>query len=112
MLKRVFPVAEFGQMREALLQHVAHVESRLGGHEKVLQLAQLLDLLEYIPWGSHAPGDRWVAADILHEILVEAIKRHKGRMSFADDVVTMLAATQAYEVFLDRQSFTPGTVAA
>lgn len=54
--------------------------------------------------GSHAPGDRWVAADILHEILIEAIKRHKGRMSFADDVVTMLAATQAYEVVLERQS--------
>ena len=99
MLDGGFPVAQYDLMREALLQHVSHLEGRLGGAEKTVQLAQLLDQLENIPSGKQVVGNRWLAGDVLHHILIDAIKRHTGRIAFADDVITMLTATQAYEIF-------------
>ncbi len=55
-LKQIFPVAEYALMREALLQHVSHVEARQGGHERVVELARLLDSLEFMP-KNYAPSE-------------------------------------------------------
>ena len=99
-------------MREALLQHVSHVEARQGGHERVVELARLLDSLEFMP-KNYAPSENpWLIGDMLHEFLVQSIKLYKGRMDFVDDVMTMLTAAQAYEVFRERQSSTSRTTAA
>jgi hypothetical protein len=91
--RRPFPSSEYEKMLGSLSRYATKVESAVCGEKKELELALLLDALEAV---SHGPN--WSNADTIHHLLVECIVLRRGEVSFAEEVVDMLSATQAYEI--------------
>lgn len=80
-------------MLNSLSRYAARIETVLSYEERSVELARLLDGLD----AGALHRRSWSRADAIHHLLVESIVRRKGDADFSDEVMDMLAATQAYE---------------
>ena len=88
-------------MRTALAQHFRNLHTALLGRGKLAHASVVSKALTLVIAECDEITDRAERGDRLYDQLIRSIKRRKGQMAFADDVVTMLDAIQAYEKLRD-----------
>ena len=93
-----FPWCEFDAMLSALLQHAEHLSARLCGAARKHELIRIVDSLEQAGCQREMCAP-WKDAVALHKLLLDCVQRQRRKANFEDDVVLMLAATEAFERF-------------